>query len=109
MDTTGSSGLCPFSFMSHKTQCPFLFLADPYVTLTYSRLGKPIFSTRIIKNDLNPVFEETALLVVHLDNVKLKEQLSIQLWDSDRTSAVRSFLFIDILQLTSYRMTCLDS
>ncbi|KIJ54345.1 hypothetical protein M422DRAFT_73809 [Sphaerobolus stellatus SS14] len=67
MDTTGSS--------------------DPYVTLTYSRLGKPMFSSRIIRNDLNPVFEETAFLAVRLDNVKLREKLSIQLWDSDRLSA----------------------
>jgi Ca2+-dependent lipid-binding protein len=47
-----------------------------------------MFSSRIIKDDLNPVFEETAILLVNLDNVKLKEQLSIQLWDSDRMSAV---------------------
>ncbi|TFY71782.1 hypothetical protein EVG20_g1232 [Dentipellis fragilis] len=68
MDTTGSS-------------------ADPYVTLTYSRLGKPLFSTRIIKNELNPVFEETAILPVDVNVVKLKESLSLQVWDSDRTSA----------------------
>ncbi|KAA1474408.1 hypothetical protein DENSPDRAFT_905439 [Dentipellis sp. KUC8613] len=68
MDTTGSS-------------------ADPYVTLTYSRLGKPLFSTRIIKNELNPNFEETAVLPVDVNVVKLKEQLSLQVWDSDRSSA----------------------
>ena len=62
--------------------------ADPYVTLTYSRLGKALFSTRIIKSDRNPVFEETAALLVDLSVLKLGEKLSIQLWDSDRSSAV---------------------
>ncbi|EED84133.1 predicted protein [Postia placenta Mad-698-R] len=47
--------------------------SDPYVTLTFSRLGKPLYSTRIIKGDLNPVFEETAVVM-------------IDLWDSDRVT-----------------------
>ena len=64
--------------------------ADPYVTLTYSRLEKPLYSTRIIKGDCNPVFEETAVLLVDLNTVKLREKLSFQLWDSDRMSVVRS-------------------
>lgn len=66
--------------------------ADPYVTLTYTRLGKPLFSTRIIKSDLNPVFEETAALPIDLNVLKLDERLSVQLWDSDRSSAVSSTL-----------------
>ena len=63
--------------------------ADPYVTLTYSRLEKPLYSTRIIKDDLNPVFEETAVLLVDVNTVKLREKISFQLWDSDRMSVVR--------------------
>lgn len=57
--------------------------------MTFSQLGKPLFSTRIIKGDLNPVFEEVAILPVDLNVVRLKEELSVQLWDSDRASAVR--------------------
>ncbi|KAI0922964.1 hypothetical protein AcV5_009819 [Taiwanofungus camphoratus] len=60
--------------------------SDPYVTLTFSRLGKPLYSTRIIKGDLNPVFEETAVIMVDVNTVKLREKLSFQLWDSDRVS-----------------------
>lgn len=67
------------------------------MTLTYSRLGKPLFSTRIIESDLNPVFEETAILKVDVDVVKLKEQLSLQLWDSDRVSAVSPLSIIPLL------------
>ena len=63
-------------------------LADPYVTLTFSRLEKPLYSTRIIKGDCNPVFEETAVLIVDVNTVKLREKVSFQLWDSDRLSVV---------------------
>ncbi|KAH9847036.1 hypothetical protein C2E23DRAFT_850404 [Lenzites betulinus] len=86
MDTTGSS-------------------ADPYVTLTYSRLEKPLYSTRIIKNDCNPVFEETAVLLVDVNTVKLREKLSFQLWDSDRMSVddMMGFVEIDIVDLIRER------
>ncbi|GAA5879834.1 hypothetical protein JCM8547_005778 [Rhodosporidiobolus lusitaniae] len=61
--------------------------SDPYVVLAYAKLGKPLFSTRIIKEDLNPVWEQTAFLLVSDDEVRASEKLSIQLWDSDRVSA----------------------
>lgn len=73
-------------------------LADPYVTLTYSRLGKPLYSTRIIKNDCNPVFEETAIILVDVNAIRLHEKLSFQLWDSDRMSVVCIVCTHDILQ-----------
>ncbi|EIW58918.1 uncharacterized protein TRAVEDRAFT_48061 [Trametes versicolor FP-101664 SS1] len=41
--------------------------ADSYVTLTYSRLEKSLYSTLIIKDDCNPVYEETAILLVDDD------------------------------------------
>ncbi|KAH9937796.1 uncharacterized protein BXZ73DRAFT_89230 [Epithele typhae] len=86
MDTTGSS-------------------ADPYVTLTFSRLEKPLYSTRIIKGDCNPVFEETAVLIVDLNTVKLREKLSFQLWDSDRMSVddMMGFAEVDIVDLICHR------
>ncbi|EIN08704.1 hypothetical protein PUNSTDRAFT_133889 [Punctularia strigosozonata HHB-11173 SS5] len=73
----------------------------PYVTLTYSRLGKPLYSTRIIKKDRNPVYEETAVLLVDANMIKLREQLSIQLWDSDRMSVddMMGIVNVDILEL----------
>ena len=58
------------------------------MTLTFSRLEKPLYSTRIIKGDCNPVFEETAVLLVDVNTVKLRERISFQLWDSDRMSVV---------------------
>lgn len=61
--------------------------SDPYVVLAYAKFGKPLFSTRIIKKDLNPVWEQTAFLLVSDDEVRSNEKLSIQLWDSDQVSA----------------------
>ncbi|KIP05468.1 hypothetical protein PHLGIDRAFT_30925 [Phlebiopsis gigantea 11061_1 CR5-6] len=60
--------------------------SDPYVTMTFSRLGKPLYSTRIIKGDRNPIFEETAVALVDMNTIRLREKLSFQLWDSDRMS-----------------------
>ena len=79
--------------------------ADPYVTLTFSRLEKPLYSTRIIKSDCNPVFEETTALAVDINTVKLKEKLSFQLWDSDRMSVddMMGFADIDIVDLIRRR------
>ncbi|KAM5531360.1 hypothetical protein V8D89_006496 [Ganoderma adspersum] len=87
MDTTGAS--------------------DPYVTLTYSRLEKPLYSTRIIKCDLNPVFEETAVLLVDVNTVRLREKISIQLWDSDRLSVddMMGFAEVDLVDLIRHRGT----
>lgn len=38
----------------------------------------------INKLHTDPVFEETAVLLVSADEVKAKESLSIQLWDNDK-------------------------
>lgn len=65
---------------------------DPYITVAYTRQGKPLYSTRIIKGELNPVFEETAVITVDANAIRIGERISLQLWDSDRRSAV-SFNF----------------
>ena len=61
--------------------------SDPYVTLTFSKFGKPMYCTRVITDDLNPIWEETAALLVTPELIKADEQLSVELWDSDRNSA----------------------
>ncbi|KAH9830601.1 uncharacterized protein C8Q71DRAFT_785114 [Rhodofomes roseus] len=79
--------------------------SDPYITLTFSRLGKPLYSTRIIKGDLNPVFEETAFVLVDVNTAKLREKLSFQLWDSDRMSVddMLGYHEIDVVELIRQR------
>ncbi|KAI5918760.1 hypothetical protein F4810DRAFT_725330 [Camillea tinctor] len=61
--------------------------SDPYITVSFSKFGKPMYCTRVIQDDLNPVFEETCALLVTTDLIKADEQLSMELWDSDRSSA----------------------
>lgn len=90
MDAAGSSGAWTVPHdtceLNAHVSCPRS--VDPYLTLTYSRLGKPLYSTRIIKNDCNPTFEETAVILVDVNIIRLREKLSFQLWDSDRMSVV---------------------
>lgn len=33
--------------------------SDPYITLSFSKYGKPMYCTRVITDDLNPVWEES--------------------------------------------------
>ncbi|KAL8868459.1 MAG: hypothetical protein Q9174_004979, partial [Haloplaca sp. 1 TL-2023] len=61
--------------------------SDPYITLSFSKYGKPMYCTRVITDDLNPVWEETAALLVTPELIRADEQLSVELWDSDRSSA----------------------
>lgn len=58
--------------------------ADSYVTLSWSKFGKPMYSTRVIVGDLNPHWEEVGFLLVKPGHVKAEENLSVELWDSDR-------------------------
>lgn len=81
--------------------------SDCYVTLSYSKFAKPLWSTRIIFNDLNPVWDETAVLLVNADEVKASEMLSVTLWDSDRFTAddIVGRTEIDVTELVRNRGT----
>lgn len=61
--------------------------SDPYITLAFSKYGKPMYCTRVITDDLNPIWEETAALLVTPELIKADENLSVELWDSDRHTA----------------------
>ncbi|KAG8897581.1 hypothetical protein FRC01_011279, partial [Tulasnella sp. 417] len=61
--------------------------SDPYIVLAYAKFGKPLYSTRIILGDVNPVFEETAMMLVTRNEVQAEEDLSAMLWDSDKRTA----------------------
>lgn len=58
--------------------------SDCYVTLSYSKFAKTLWSSRIIFCDLNPVWDETAILLVNADELKANEKLAVEIWDSDR-------------------------
>lgn len=61
--------------------------SDPYINLSFSKYGKPMYCTRVITDDLNPVWEEASALLVTPELIKADEQLSVELWDSDRNTA----------------------
>ncbi|KAL2866602.1 C2 domain protein [Aspergillus lucknowensis] len=61
--------------------------SDPYINLSFSKYGKPMYCTRVITDDLNPIWEETAALLVTAELIKADENLSVELWDSDRHTA----------------------
>jgi Ca2+-dependent lipid-binding protein len=61
--------------------------SDPYITLSFSKYGKPMYCTRVIQDDLNPIWEEHAGILLKSDYIRADEQLSVELWDSDRMSA----------------------
>ncbi|ORY11628.1 hypothetical protein BCR34DRAFT_624727 [Clohesyomyces aquaticus] len=61
--------------------------SDPYITLAFSKYGKPMYCTRVITDDLNPIWEETTALLVTPELIKADENLSVELWDSDRHTA----------------------
>ncbi|KAH8811729.1 hypothetical protein F5884DRAFT_728173 [Xylogone sp. PMI_703] len=61
--------------------------SDPYITVSFSKYGKPMYCTRVIEDNLNPVWEETCALLVTPALIKADEQLSMELWDSDRSTS----------------------
>lgn len=61
--------------------------SDPYVAVGWAKFGKPVWSTRIIHDNMEPVWEETAFVLVGPNELNAAERLRVQLWDSDRTSA----------------------
>lgn len=61
--------------------------SDAYVAVGWAKFGKPVWSTRVILGDMEPVWDETAFILVGAEEVNAEERIRIQLWDSDRTSA----------------------
>ncbi|RKF82781.1 Meiotically up-regulated gene 190 protein [Golovinomyces cichoracearum] len=61
--------------------------SDSYVTVSFSKYRKPIYSTRIIQDDLNPIWEESCAILINPDLIKVDEQVSLELWDCDRSTS----------------------
>ncbi|KAF2749946.1 meiotically up-regulated gene 190 protein [Sporormia fimetaria CBS 119925] len=61
--------------------------ADPYVSVGWAKFGKPVWSTRVLENEMEPVWNETCFVLVTPDELNVDEKLRVQLWDSDRMSA----------------------
>ncbi|WFD31648.1 hypothetical protein MSPP1_002687 [Malassezia sp. CBS 17886] len=61
--------------------------SDPYCVLSFAKFGRPLYASRIIFVDLNPVWEEVAFLLMSKDDLRSDDSLSLQLWDSDKHTA----------------------
>ena len=61
--------------------------ADPYLTIAFSKYEKPMYATRIIKGDRNPVWEESTIVMIRSEHVKRQENVLLRLWDSDTTGS----------------------
>ncbi|QIW99875.1 hypothetical protein AMS68_005393 [Peltaster fructicola] len=81
--------------------------ADPYVTVGWAKFGKPLWSTRILANEMEPIWNETTYVLVTPDELNVEERLRLQLWDSDRFTADDDLgrIEVDIKQLMSDSQT----
>ena len=61
--------------------------SDPYVTIGWAKFGKPVWASRVILNDMKPIWNETAFVLVGPEELNARERLQVQIWDSDRNSA----------------------
>jgi hypothetical protein len=61
--------------------------SDPYVTVGWAKFGKPVWSTRVLLQNMEPYWDETCFVNVTPQELNVDERLRLQLWDSDRTSA----------------------
>jgi len=66
---------------------PFEGSSDSYVTVQWSKFGKPAASTRIITDEQAPQWHEWASILVSADELNATEKLRLQLWDSDKWTA----------------------
>ncbi|MCJ1309169.1 hypothetical protein MMC25_002825 [Agyrium rufum] len=60
--------------------------SDAYVNVGWAKFGKPVWSTRVITNDMEPVWDETTFIMVGTGELNAEERLRVQIFDSDRNS-----------------------
>lgn len=61
--------------------------SDGYVTVSWSKFGKPVAATRIVYEEQEPDWHEFATILVTPEELNAEERLRLQLWDSDKYSA----------------------
>ncbi|UZJ54235.1 hypothetical protein CBS101457_003555 [Exobasidium rhododendri] len=62
-------------------------LSDPFVSVSFARAGKTLFTTRIITKSRDAIWQEVAVLLVSQDDVRDHEKLRMTAFDADRFSA----------------------
>jgi Ca2+-dependent lipid-binding protein len=51
---------------------------DPYVTVSLAKFGKPLYSTRIIVKETQPVWEATAVILIRPEAFRVKEKIALR-------------------------------
>jgi len=60
---------------------------DNYVTLSWVKMNKPLWSSRIIQATRDPNWDETAYILVTPMEMNAEEKLKLTVWESDRMTA----------------------
>lgn len=58
--------------------------SDPYCTVSWGRLQKIQYATRVAVADLSPRWEERHVMLLTQEALRAREKISVGLWDSDR-------------------------
>ncbi|KAF4457942.1 hypothetical protein F53441_197 [Fusarium austroafricanum] len=61
--------------------------SDGYVSVGWAKFGKVMWTTRVLENEMEPVWNETCFVLVTPQELNIDERLRVQLWDSDRLTA----------------------
>ncbi|RKP08734.1 hypothetical protein THASP1DRAFT_29473 [Thamnocephalis sphaerospora] len=70
--------------------------SDAYATISLSQRGKTRFRTRILANNLNPVWEETGFMLVTRDDVRNDERIHLKVWDADRWNSDDALGYVEL-------------
>jgi hypothetical protein len=77
-DMAGKSGTSSITRGDQTNYSYSLDPADPYVTASFAKYGKPLFSTRIIMGETEPVWRASTMVLVKADAFKVKEKFALR-------------------------------
>ena len=60
--------------------------ADPFVQAAFSKSGRPLFSTRVVRKTRDPIWQECGFLPVSPDEIRSHDSLRLTVYDADRFS-----------------------
>lgn len=61
---------------------------DPYVTVSLAKFGKPLYSTRIIMKETQPVWEATTVILIRPEAFRVKEKIALREHEEPKCSAM---------------------
>ena len=61
--------------------------SDPFVQVGYGRAGRTLYTSRVLTKTKDPIWQETAFLLVSPDELRDRERLRLTVFDADRFSS----------------------